>query len=44
MSLTGKTAVVTGSNSGIGLGIAECLAARGATLRYHTQPMGFQDV
>ncbi|MDF2232338.1 3-hydroxybutyrate dehydrogenase [Albimonas sp. CAU 1670] len=29
MSLTGKTAVVTGSNSGIGLGIAEQLAARG---------------
>ena len=29
MSLTGKTAVVTGSNSGIGLGVAQTLAERG---------------
>ena len=29
-ALTGRTAVVTGSNSGIGLGIARCLAEAGA--------------
>ena len=32
MSLRGRTAVVTGSNSGIGLGIARALAAAGADL------------
>ncbi|MEM6620606.1 MAG: 3-hydroxybutyrate dehydrogenase [Pseudomonadota bacterium] len=32
MTLSGKTAVITGSNSGVGLGIAECLAARGANV------------
>ena len=30
--LAGKTAVVTGSNSGIGLGVAQALAAAGADL------------
>lgn len=32
MALQGKTAVVTGSNSGIGLGVAQALAAAGADL------------
>ena len=32
MSLSGKSAVVTGSNSGIGLGVARSLAARGANV------------
>lgn len=32
MTLTGKRAVVTGSNSGIGLGVAESLAAAGAEI------------
>ena len=32
MNLTGKTALVTGSTSGIGLGIAQVLAQAGATI------------
>ncbi|MEM6934411.1 MAG: 3-hydroxybutyrate dehydrogenase [Pseudomonadota bacterium] len=32
MSISGKTAIVTGSNSGIGLGVAKALAARGANV------------
>ncbi|MFK7943137.1 MAG: 3-hydroxybutyrate dehydrogenase [Paracoccaceae bacterium] len=32
MALEGKIAVITGSNSGIGLGVAEVLAARGANV------------
>jgi len=38
-SLTGKTALVTGSSSGIGLGIAQALAAEGANIVFN----GFGD-
>ncbi|MCE2867132.1 MAG: SDR family NAD(P)-dependent oxidoreductase, partial [Oxalobacteraceae bacterium] len=37
--LTGKTALVTGSTSGIGLGIAQALAAEGANIVFN----GFGD-
>ena len=40
MILTGKTAVVTGSTSGIGLGIAETLAAAGSQVMLN----GFGDL
>ncbi|EMF0716449.1 3-hydroxybutyrate dehydrogenase [Citrobacter freundii] len=40
MNLTGKTALVTGSTSGIGLGIAQVLAKAGATLILN----GFGDI
>ena len=32
MSLSGKTAIITGSTSGIGLGIARSLASQGANI------------
>ncbi|MFM7760443.1 MAG: 3-hydroxybutyrate dehydrogenase [Burkholderiaceae bacterium] len=38
-SLTGKTALITGSTSGIGLGIAQALAAEGASIVFN----GFGD-
>jgi 3-hydroxybutyrate dehydrogenase len=40
MSLIGKTALVTGSTSGIGLGMAQCLARQGARIVLN----GFGDV
>ena len=41
MSLAGKTAIVTGSNSGIGLGIARELAKAGAdVVPFHTTRQG----
>ena len=43
MSLQGKTAVITGSNSGIGLGIARVLAARGANVALNSFTDGPED-
>ena len=40
-SLAGKVAVVTGSNSGIGLGVAEALAVPTADLRLFGKPEGY---
>ncbi|WP_410314829.1 SDR family oxidoreductase [Klebsiella pneumoniae] len=40
MNLHGKTALVTGSTSGIGLGIAKVLAQAGAQLLAEKQPSG----
>ncbi len=43
MSLSGKTAFITGSNSGIGLGIAEVLAARGASVALNSYTNSDED-
>ena len=39
MTLKGKTAVITGSNSGIGLGVAEELAKAGADVAMKCLPV-----
>ena len=43
MPLTGKTAIVTGSTSGIGLGIAEALLLRGANVVLNSFTDGVED-